>query len=57
MKFVLLTNVKLLTTENHFILNIAEHENFSANTLVHMRMPTIVGMSILIIRGEKFILS
>ena len=31
MKFVLLINLKLLTTANSFLLNIAEHENFSAN--------------------------
>ena len=31
MKFVLLTNFKLLTIANSFLLNIAEHENFSAN--------------------------
>ena len=32
MKFVLLINLKLLTILNSFLLNIAEHENFSANT-------------------------
>ena len=31
MNFVLLINLKLLTTANSFLLNIAEHENFSAN--------------------------
>ena len=31
MKFVLLINLKLLTTANSFLLNIAEHENSSAN--------------------------
>ena len=31
MKFVPLINLKLLTTANSFLLNIAEHENFSAN--------------------------
>ena len=31
MKFVLLINLKLLTIANSFLLNIAEHENFSAN--------------------------
>ena len=30
-KFVLLINLKLLTIANYFLLNIAEHENFSAN--------------------------
>ena len=31
MKFVLLINLKLLTIANSFLLNIAEHEIFSAN--------------------------
>ena len=31
MKFVLLINLKLLTIANSFLLNIAEHVNFSAN--------------------------
>ena len=31
MKFVLQINLKLLTIANSFLLNIAEHENFSAN--------------------------
>ena len=31
MKFVLLIYLKLLTTANSFLFNIAEHENFSAN--------------------------
>ena len=31
MKFVLLVNLNLLTVANSFLLNIAEHENFSAN--------------------------
>ena len=31
MKFVQLINLKLLTIVNSFLLNIAEHENFSAN--------------------------
>ena len=30
-KFVILINLKLLTILNFFMLNIAEHENFSAN--------------------------
>ena len=30
-KFVLLINLKLLTIANSFLLNIAKHENFSAN--------------------------
>ena len=31
MKFVLLINLKLLIIANSFLLNIAEHENFSVN--------------------------
>ena len=31
MKFFMLINLKLLTMPNYFLLNIAEHENFSAN--------------------------
>ena len=31
MKFILLINLKLLTIANSFLLNIAEHETFSAN--------------------------
>ena len=31
MKFAPLTNLKLLTSANPFLLNIAEHENVSAN--------------------------
>ena len=31
MKFVLLINLKLLTTANSFLLNTTEHENSSAN--------------------------
>ena len=31
MKFILLINLKLLMIVNSFLLNIAEHENFSAN--------------------------
>ena len=31
MKFVLLINLILLTIANYFLLNIAEHEIFSAN--------------------------
>ena len=31
MKSVLLINLKLLTVANSFLLNIAGHENFSAN--------------------------
>ena len=35
MKFVLLINLKLLTTANSFLLNIAEHGNFSGNKYVN----------------------
>ena len=31
MKFVMLINIKLLNIAISFLLNIAEHENFSAN--------------------------
>ena len=31
MKLALLINHKLLTIANSFLLNVAEHENFSAN--------------------------
>ena len=31
MEFVLLTNLKLLTIADSFLLNIAEHENYTAN--------------------------
>ena len=31
MKFFMLINLKLLSMPNSFLLNIAEHENFSAN--------------------------
>ena len=31
MKFFMLINLKLLTMPNSFLLNITEHENFSAN--------------------------
>ena len=48
MKFVLLMNLKLLTTANTFLLNKAEHENFSAN---NMKMSIIVGFFIVISRG------
>ena len=48
--FVLLINLKLLTTANYFLLNIAEHENFSANKYEN------VGIFIFI-RWENFITS
>ena len=37
MKFALLINLKLLTIANSFLLNIAEHENFSANKYENAR--------------------
>ena len=48
MKFVLIINLKLLTIPNCFLLNIAEHEKFSANKY-------IVGIFIFISR-ENFML-
>ena len=48
MTFVLLTNLKLLTFANSFLLNIAEHETVSGTT--------IVGIFIFISR-ENFMLS
>ena len=59
MKFVLLINLILLTIANSFLLNIVEHENFSAikyessaqlsmkmSLLLNMKMQTIVGIFI-----------
>ena len=54
MKFVLLINFKLLTIANSFLLNIAEHENFSANKYENAN--PIVGIFIFISR-ENFMLS
>ena len=34
MKIFLLTNLRLLTIANSFLLNIAEHDNFSANKFI-----------------------
>ena len=51
-KFVLLIDLKLLKTANSFLLNIAEHENFSANKYEN----AIVGTYIFISR-ENFMLS
>ena len=63
MQFVLLINLRLLlqitkiTTKNSSLLNIAEHENFSANKYENANnMPTIVGIFIYISR-ENFMLS
>ena len=50
MNFVLLINLKLLTIAKSFLLNIAEHENFSANKYDN------VGIFIFISR-ENFMLS
>ena len=50
-KFSLQIKFKLLTFAIFVMLNIAEHENFSAN----MKMPTIVGIFIFISR-ENFML-
>ena len=43
---------QIINIANSFLLNIAEHENFSAN----MKMPTVVGIFIFISR-ENFMLS
>ena len=53
MKFAPLINLKLLTTANSFLLNIAEHENFSAN---NHENATIFGIFIFISR-KNFMLS
>ena len=51
--FVLLINLKLLTIANSFLLNIAEHEHFSADQWEKL---TIIGIFIFISR-ENFKLS
>ena len=53
MKFVLLINLKLPITANSFLLNIGEHENFSANKYENANF---VGIFIFIGR-ENFMLS
>ena len=53
MKFVLLINLKLLTIANSSLLNIADHENFSANN--YEKMPAIVFIAV--ISRENFMLS
>ena len=52
MKLVLQINLKLLTSANYFLVNTAEHENFSANKFE--KMPTI---GIFIFIRENFMLS
>ena len=52
LKFSLLMNLKLLTIANSCLINIAEHEDFSANKCESV---TIVGISIFISR-ENFML-
>ena len=42
MKFVLLINLKLFTIANCFLLNMAEHENFSANCYDWALLPSII---------------
>ena len=54
MKFVLLINLKLQKIANYFLLNIAEHENFSAYKYENANY--IVGIFIFISR-EIFMLS
>ena len=53
MEFVWLINLKLLTTANSFLLNIAENKNSTANKY---GIPTIVGLFIFISR-ENFMLN
>ena len=53
MKFVLLINLKLLTSANSFLLNIAEYE---ISLLINMKMPIFVGIFMFISR-ENFMLS
>ena len=53
MKFVLIVNLKLLTIANTFLLNIVEHENFSANKYENANYCYIN----FIISREKFIRS
>ena len=53
MKFDLLINCKFIIITNSFLLNIAEHQNFSASK---MKMPTFFGIFLLISR-ENFMLS
>ena len=52
MKFVLLINLKLLSIASAFLLNIAEHKNFSVNKY---EMPTIAGMFIFISRENSML--
>ena len=59
MKFVLLINLNWLTIANSFLLNMTEHETFSANKYENanfLKMPTFVGIFIFISR-ENFLLS
>ena len=42
MKFVMLINLKLLTIANSFLLNLVEHENFSANKYENANNSTVV---------------
>ena len=59
MKFFMLINLRLVTIANSFLLNIAEHENFSANKYENANFcwqPTFVGIFIFI-RRENFMLS
>ena len=55
MKFVLQIIVKLLILAKYFLLNIAEHENFSANKYENANY-SIVGIFIFI-SGENFMLN
>ena len=46
MKFVLLINPKLLAVANSFSLNIAEHENFSANKFENANISNLLAEKI-----------
>ena len=51
MKFFMLINLRLVTIANSFLLNIAEHENFSANKYENANFcwqPTFVGSQLLL---------
>ena len=54
MKFVLLINLKLLTNANSFLLNIAEHENFSANKYENFSANKYEKLAFSYLVAEKF---
>ena len=53
MKLFLLTDLKLLTTANSFLLNYAEHEMFIVNKYENAMKISIVGIFIFISRKKK----